>query len=89
MPTYAIWQTVGFALNILAFIFIGLQIRPILERAWKQRTGRDTLASPVRSCGPLSSRASPGTCPSIYSSTAVFRLKSVQAGYPSKGDEPM
>ena len=32
IPTYAVWETVVFALNILAFIFIGLQIRPILEQ---------------------------------------------------------
>ncbi|MFL6654653.1 MAG: cation:proton antiporter [Sulfurifustis sp.] len=31
IPSYAVWDTVVFALNILAFIFIGLQIRPILE----------------------------------------------------------
>jgi len=31
VPSYAVWDTVIFALNILAFIFIGLQIRPILE----------------------------------------------------------
>ncbi len=31
IPTYAVWETVIFALNILAFILIGLQIRPILE----------------------------------------------------------
>jgi Na+/H+ antiporter len=31
VPTYAVWETVVFALNVLAFIFIGLQIRPILE----------------------------------------------------------
>ena len=31
IPTYAVWDTVVFALNILAFIFIGLQIRPIFE----------------------------------------------------------
>jgi NhaP-type Na+/H+ or K+/H+ antiporter len=31
VPTYAVWETVVFALNILAFVFIGLQIRPILE----------------------------------------------------------
>jgi CPA1 family monovalent cation:H+ antiporter len=30
LPSYAVWDTVVFALNILAFIFIGLQIRPIL-----------------------------------------------------------
>jgi CPA1 family monovalent cation:H+ antiporter len=31
VPTNAVWATVIFALNIFAFIFIGLQIRPILE----------------------------------------------------------
>jgi monovalent cation/hydrogen antiporter len=31
IPSYAVWETVVFALNILAFIFIGLQMRPILE----------------------------------------------------------
>jgi monovalent cation/hydrogen antiporter len=31
IPTYAVWETIVFALNVLAFIFIGLQIRPILE----------------------------------------------------------
>ncbi|GAB3765506.1 sodium:proton antiporter [Ramlibacter monticola] len=30
VPTNAVWATVVFALNIFAFIFIGLQIRPIL-----------------------------------------------------------
>ncbi len=30
IPTYAVWETVVFALNILAFIFIGLQVAPIL-----------------------------------------------------------
>jgi Na+/H+ antiporter len=31
IPTNAVWGTAVFALNILAFIFIGLQVRPILE----------------------------------------------------------
>jgi Na+/H+ antiporter len=30
IPTYAVWETVVFALNVLAFVFIGLQIRPIV-----------------------------------------------------------
>lgn len=38
IPTNAVWATVIFALNIFAFIFIGLQIRPILVE----------LAPPVR-----------------------------------------
>jgi len=31
IPSYAVWDTVVFTLNILAFMFIGLQIRPIFE----------------------------------------------------------
>ena len=30
LPTYAVWETAVFMLNVLAFVFIGLQIRPIL-----------------------------------------------------------
>ena len=40
IPTYAVWETVVFALNILAFIFIGLQIRPILESLEAANRGR-------------------------------------------------
>jgi CPA1 family monovalent cation:H+ antiporter len=40
VPTNAVWQTVIFALNILAFIFIGLQIRPILESLEAEDRGR-------------------------------------------------
>jgi CPA1 family monovalent cation:H+ antiporter len=29
IPSYAVWETVVFTMNVLAFIFIGLQIRPI------------------------------------------------------------
>ncbi len=40
IPTYAVWETVVFALNILAFIFIGLQIRPILDALEPTARGR-------------------------------------------------
>jgi CPA1 family monovalent cation:H+ antiporter len=40
IPTYAVWETVVFALNILAFIFIGLQLRPILESLESADRGR-------------------------------------------------
>ena len=30
VPSYAVWDTAVFLLNVLAFVFIGLQIRPIL-----------------------------------------------------------
>jgi CPA1 family monovalent cation:H+ antiporter len=40
IPTYAVWETVVFALNVLAFIFIGLQIRPILENLEAADRGR-------------------------------------------------
>src|SRR5262245_4244217 len=40
IPAYAVWDTVVFVLNILAFIFIGLQIRPILESLEPSARGR-------------------------------------------------
>ena len=40
IPTYAVWETAVFALNILAFIFIGLQIRPILASLEAADRGR-------------------------------------------------
>ena len=30
VPSYAVWETAVFVLNVLAFVFIGLQVRPIL-----------------------------------------------------------
>ncbi|HMF59465.1 MAG TPA: cation:proton antiporter, partial [Vicinamibacterales bacterium] len=40
IPSYAVWETVVFMLNVLAFIFIGLQIRPILESLDPATRGR-------------------------------------------------
>ena len=40
IPAYAVWETVVFALNILAFIFIGLQIRPIIATLAAAERGR-------------------------------------------------
>jgi Na+/H+ antiporter len=40
IPSYAVWETVVFMLNVLAFIFIGLQIRPILESLDPAARGR-------------------------------------------------
>jgi CPA1 family monovalent cation:H+ antiporter len=40
IPSYAVWEALVFALNILAFIFIGLQIRPILESLEPTDRGR-------------------------------------------------
>ena len=45
IPAYAVWETVVFALNILAFIFIGLQIRPILESLEPAVRGRYFLVA--------------------------------------------
>jgi monovalent cation/hydrogen antiporter len=40
IPSYAVWETVVFVLNVLAFIFIGLQIRPILTGLEPAARGR-------------------------------------------------
>src|SRR6187455_95419 len=40
IPSYAVWETAVFALNVLAFIFIGLQIGPILGSLEAAERGR-------------------------------------------------
>src|SRR5205823_6105847 len=40
IPTNAVWETAVFALNVLAFIFIGLQLRPIVESLEAADRGR-------------------------------------------------
>jgi len=47
IPSYAVWETVVFVLNILAFIFIGLQIRPILESLAPAARGRYFVVAAV------------------------------------------
>src|SRR3981081_1374647 len=32
VPSYAVWDTAVFVLNVLAFMLIGMQLRPIWER---------------------------------------------------------
>ena len=45
IPSYAVWETVVFVLNILAFIFIGLQLRPILDTLEPSMRGRYFLVA--------------------------------------------
>lgn len=40
VPSYAVWDTVTFALNVLAFLLIGLQVRPIWSRLSIHERGR-------------------------------------------------
>jgi monovalent cation/hydrogen antiporter len=40
IPSYAVWDTVVFGVNVLAFIFIGLQIKPILDELQPGELGR-------------------------------------------------
>ena len=48
IPSYAVWETVVFLINVMAFAFIGLQIRPILDEPGAGRFAGDTLRSPPR-----------------------------------------
>ncbi len=45
IPSYAVWETVVFLLNVLAFAFIGLQIRPILASLEPTERGRYFLVA--------------------------------------------
>ncbi|HEX4446314.1 MAG TPA: cation:proton antiporter, partial [Polyangiaceae bacterium] len=41
VPSFAVWDTIVFVLNVLAFVLIGLQIRPILEHLSSAQRARD------------------------------------------------
>ena len=41
VPSFAVWDTVVFVLNVLAFVLIGLQIRPILAHLSPAQRARD------------------------------------------------
>ncbi len=45
VPTNAVWATVTFALNIFAFIFIGMQIRPVVAQLGAPGHGNDLLVA--------------------------------------------
>jgi CPA1 family monovalent cation:H+ antiporter len=48
VPSYAVWETVVFILNVMAFLMIGLQLRPIWERLSPgQRSGYVGIALAV------------------------------------------
>ena len=48
VPSYAVWETAVFVLNVLAFVLIGLQIGPIFEGlAAEQRIGYLLIAAAV------------------------------------------
>lgn len=48
VPSYAVWETAVFVLNVLAFVLIGLQIGPIFESlAPDQRTGYLLISTAV------------------------------------------
>ena len=42
IPSYAVWEVAVFVLNVLAFILVGLQLKPILARLSAARADRAT-----------------------------------------------
>ena len=49
IPSYAVWEVVVFVLNVLAFILVGLQLGPILQRLDRPRL-LDYLATAAAVC---------------------------------------
>jgi CPA1 family monovalent cation:H+ antiporter len=45
VPAYAVWEVVVFVLNVLAFILVGLQLKPILEHLTAPQLGRYVLVA--------------------------------------------
>ncbi|HEV7598724.1 MAG TPA: sodium:proton antiporter [Bradyrhizobium sp.] len=47
VPSYAVWETAVFVLNVLAFVMIGMQLRPIWERLDESRLQYCLVAAAV------------------------------------------
>jgi Na+/H+ antiporter len=45
IPSYAVWEVVVFVLNVLAFVLVGLQLKPILQRLDRVELINYTLAA--------------------------------------------
>src|SRR5438552_7931197 len=45
VSTYSVWETVVFVLNVLAFVIMGLQARPILTRLSRESLSHALLVS--------------------------------------------
>jgi len=45
VPAYAVWEVVVFVLNVLAFILVGLQLKPILQHLTAPQLGRYLLVA--------------------------------------------
>jgi monovalent cation/hydrogen antiporter len=45
IPSYAVWEVAVFVLNVLAFILVGLQLKPILQRLQEQELIRYAVAA--------------------------------------------
>jgi CPA1 family monovalent cation:H+ antiporter len=43
IPSYAVWEVIVFVLNILIFIFVGLELKPLLYRLNPEELGRYVL----------------------------------------------
>ena len=79
IPSYAVWEVVVFVLNVLAFILVGLQLKPILQRLSEQELlalcggrgrglrGRhchqNRMGDGLCACGAHRLTASAGDCP--------------------------
>jgi Na+/H+ antiporter len=45
VPAYAVWEVAVFVLNVLAFMLVGLQLKPILQRLSAPQLGRYALTA--------------------------------------------
>ena len=45
IPSYAVWESAVFVLNVLAFVFIGLQLRPIMQSLEPEMRSRYLLVA--------------------------------------------
>ena len=79
VPSYAVWETAVFVLNVLAFMLIGMQLRPIWAAARRRRAAAILRWSPP----PCSAPSSSTRIAWVMSYGAVLRLLIARGVLPS------
>jgi CPA1 family monovalent cation:H+ antiporter len=79
VPSYAVWETVVFVLNVLAFVLIGLQLGPIWERLDEASRPRYCLVAAAVLAAVILTRIA-----WVMSYNTIIRLKGARYGYHSR-----
>jgi CPA1 family monovalent cation:H+ antiporter len=85
VPSYAVWDTAVFVMNVLAFSLVGLQLRPILERLTGDERAEYLMVAAAVLVTVIVARAA---WVMSYTAVARWRERRAWARAAATGDEP-